>query len=148
MSINISIDDSAELATFRRDLARMDREVSKELNRSLRDVLNQRLVPAARSNASWSSRIPSRIKPMVQAKRVGLRVSSKGAPHARPFEGLQAGLRSRGGSFRHPVFGNRSVWVSQAHRPFLAPAVMDNADNVVSAVNDAIGDAARKVGFQ
>jgi hypothetical protein len=145
--ININIDDATEMREFMRDLRAMDREVAKELNSNLRDVLRREVVPAAQRNASWSSQIPRAIKPMVQARRLGVRVNARQARHARPYEGLQAGLRPRSGGFRHPLFGNRNQWFTQAFRPFLAPAMLDNADRAAEGVLEALDTAARKARF-
>jgi hypothetical protein len=145
--ININIDDEQEMRKFIRDLRAMDANVAKDLNKNLRDVLLREVMPTAKQNASWSSQIPGAIKPMVQAKRLGLRVNAKQARHARPYEGLQAGLRRRTGGFRHPLFGNRNQWFTQAFRPFLAPAMLDNADRAAQGVLEAIDSASRKAGF-
>lgn len=86
--------------------------------------------------ASWSSRIPPAITTRVRfaSASVQLRVNSKRAPHARPYEGLS----SRGGSFRHPVYGHRDRWVSQSARPFFFPAVDGHRKAVRDAVERAV----------
>jgi hypothetical protein len=139
--------DGEAFQRFQKDLRDMNREVAKELNKKLRGVLREKVLPAAQANASWSSRIPKAIKPQVTQKVIALRVARGVAPHARPFEGLQTGMRGRK-VFRHPVFGNREVWVSQPTRPFLAPAFLDNHDEAVKAASDAISEAAGQVGFK
>lgn len=139
--------DGEGFREFQRDLRKLDRQLANSLNRELRNVLRSKLLPAAKANASWSSRIPGAIKPQVTQKHVALRVNAKQAPHGRPYEGLQNGLRSRG-KFRHPVFGNRAVWVSQPTRPFLAPAFRANEDEAVKAVREAVADAARQAGWR
>ena len=79
--------------------------------------------------------------------RVGVELRvSKGVPHARPYEGIsQQGSTSY---FRHPVFGNREVWVSQNTRPYLWPAVRGRARDMRAAVEQAFEDAARESGFR
>lgn len=151
--INLNIDSEQELREFMRDLRNLDRDLAKGLNNNLREVLRREVVPAAQQKASWSSQIPRAIKPMVQAKRLGVRVSAKQARHARPYEGLQAGLRPRSGGFRHPLFADRTKprsswkWYTQQFRPFLAPAMLENADRAAEGVLEALDDAARKAGF-
>ena len=145
--INLNIDSEQELREFMRDLRNLDRDLAKGLNKNLRDVLQREVVPAAQQKASWSSQIPRAIKPMVQAKRLGVRVSAKQARHARPYEGLQAGLRPRSGGFRHPLFGDRSHWYTQQFRPFLAPAMLENADRAAEGLLEALDEASRKAGF-
>lgn len=139
--------DGDEFGQFARDLKRLDPEVAKQLTKALRAVVVTKIMPTAKSNASWSGRIPAAIKPSVTNKGMGLRVASSSAPHGRPFEGLQTGLRSNS-SFRHPVFGNRDVWVTQRTRPYLAPAFRSNQDAAVASAQEAIGEAAATVGFR
>lgn len=99
-----------------------------------------------RGNAGWSTRIPGSISLRVStsASRAGvtLRTNAATAPHARPYEGIAAG-----GSFRHPVFGNRNVWVAQATRPFLRPAVETTQLVYLRAAHDAVTAAAHASGF-
>jgi hypothetical protein len=139
--------DADDFRNFQRTLKKINAEISKELNKELRRVLNSTIVPAARANASWSSRIPAAIRPTVGATKIGARVAARQAPHGRAFEGLQRGLRTRS-SFRHPVFGNRNVWVEQATRPFLAPAFDSHAAEATKAAEAAIDQAARQAGFK
>lgn len=102
----------------------------------------------AKSRAgAWSSRIPAAIsmRPNIGGDSIGvtLRASAAAAPHARPYEGM-----GQGGSFRHPVFGNRERWVDQATRPFLWPAVRGRRAEITAACAAAYEDAAREVGFR
>ena len=116
--------------------------------------VGQSALSDARSRAgAWSRRIPSQIsgKPITDMMRgrVGfeLRVDvSEAVPHARAYEGI-----SQQGSmayFRHPVFGNTEVWVSQSTRPFLWPAVRGRAADLRRGVERAVEDAARDAGFR
>jgi hypothetical protein len=52
---------------------------------------------------------------------------------------------SRSGRFRHPVFGNRSNWVSQPMHPFLAPAGEKNRAKTDAAVLAALDEVTRAV---
>lgn len=91
------------------------------LQRSLREV-GEEVAARARENFSWSSRIPGTVKARVAGvNAVVVSAGGKDAPHAKPIE--HAGAE---GSFRHPVFGNRDVWVDQEARPSLHPAAIDH----------------------
>lgn len=138
--------DGASFRDFQRTLQKMAPDTRKGLNRELRQVLEGDVLPDARRNAGWSSRIPSAIRPQVTTTRLALRVSAKDAPHAYPFEGISRG--GRAGFFRHPVFGNRNVWVSQNTRPFLQPAFDKNREQAVRAAEQAVDKAARAAGFK
>ena|SRR5215469_9539164 len=54
---------------------------------------------------------------------------------------------------RHPVFGPtarnpRPGWVTNAHRPFLAPAATAKADDAAAEIAKTIDDTAREMGFE
>ena len=138
---------SQELAKLARDLHRMGPAGRRRLKKAFEEA-GRPLEADARSRASWSSRIPGAIsvRPLMSDVRgmvgVQLRVSSADAPHARPYEGM-----GQGGSFRHPVYGNREVWVSQQTRPYAFPAVKATADKILPAIGDAYEAAARECGF-
>jgi hypothetical protein len=111
-----------------------DKGMVRAMNKSLRkggDIVAQ----AGRANASWSSRIPGTIKTSVGAKTVKVSAGGAGAPHAYYYEG-----NGHGGSFRHPVYGHRKVWVTQQCRPFLVPALEANADRVAREIEDAVNE--------
>jgi hypothetical protein len=136
--------DRGQLQALIRDLGAIPPTVRKTMrpaiNRAGRRVLSQ-----MKTNAAWSTRIPGAISMRsATGGTVGVRfrVNADRAPHARPYENDGAP-----GTFRHPVFGNREVWVAQAARPFFYRAVQDNADAVVEALGDAIEQAAREHGF-
>ena len=139
--------DQRDFAYFQRTIKKMDAGISKELNKELRNVIKSTIIPAAKANAGWSSRIPGSIKPVVGTKTIGARIASRQAPHGRPYEALQKGRRFRS-HFRHPVYGNREVWVNQRTRPFLAPAFDAKAGEATKAAEAAIDKAARAAGFK
>lgn len=100
---------------------------------------------AAAANASWSTRIPGSLAVQVRfsgrTQGVSIVARASVAPHARPYEGIAGGRK-----FRHPVFGH-DVWVAQACRPFLRPAVAANQDDVVTALNEAVKSAIADAGL-
>jgi hypothetical protein len=54
---------------------------------------------------------------------------------------------------RHPVFGPtlrnpRPGWVTNAHRPFLAPAAAAKADDATREIAKTIDDYCRELGFE
>lgn len=134
--------DRADLARFQRDMKRLAPQVIKEFRKDMRTVMKP-VADEAKRNAGWSSRIPGAIGLKVTAKKVGIRVSAARAPHGAPYEGKNVS----GGSFRHPVFGNRNAWVSQTTRPFIQPAVDANADKITEGLADAVTKAASAVGW-
>lgn len=129
---------------FMADLALLSPEIRKETRAELRKIMED-VGDTARSKASWSSRIPGAIKASVGTKNLGLTVRAADAPHAKAYEGLASG-GSRS-SFRHPVYGNRNVWVTQSTRPFAMPALAEREDEALRRVEDALESAARRLGF-
>lgn len=124
-------------------------EDGKVLAAALRKGLRNAADPIKRqvqANAAWSSRIPAAVAvgTAFSKKRTGvfLRVSSKKAPHARPFEN-----DGSGGTFRHPVFGS-GTWVSQVARPFFFAETAQHMPEVERAALAAVDDAARQAGFK
>lgn len=122
------------------------RNMSTEVRRNLRPTLEQAarpIVTQAQANASWSTRIPGAIRLSTLKRGVEIRVSSRKAPHARPYEGIRGNR-----SFRHPVMGNRDVWVAQQTRPFLQPAARAHGRQATEKVAKMIDRAARNNGFR
>jgi hypothetical protein len=118
------------------------RNLGKEFKKAAGPVAQQ-----AKANASWSSRIPGAITVGVSSSRrypgAQIKVSKEKAPHARLFE-----WPGRGGSFRHPVYGNREVWVSQRGSPFIRPAVRAKGGEFIKACDRAVDETARAHGFR
>lgn len=119
------------------------RDVPRELRPAIRRAVQSAaadFVSDVKADASWSSRIPGavRVKTSFAKAGAGVRVyvDSKRAPHARPYEGLSDG--GNRGSFRHPVYGNRDVWVSQATRPFFRPNIDPHRAKLLDAIETAL----------
>lgn len=102
----------------------------------------------ARSNASWSTRIPGAIglRAVTRGNTAGvlLRVSATKAPHGRAYEGLQSGSRKT--TFRRQVYGR--AWVEQRTRPFLVPALTSTREQVQDELVLVVDDVARLAGFR
>lgn len=120
------------------------RNLGKEFKKAAGPVADQ-----ARSNASWSTRIPGAISVGVSSSRrfpgAQIKVAKGPAPHARLYE---FGSGRRSASFRHPVYGNREVWVEQATRPFIRPAIRAKGEGFIKACDAAVDQAARANGFR
>lgn len=140
--------DPDEVRALVRDLKQL--EGGKQITAALRKNLKAAADPIkrqVRGNASWSTRIPAAVAigTAFTTKRTGIfiRVNAKKAPHARPFENS-----GRPGSFRHPVFGNREVWVQQQARPFFFNETASHMPQVEQAAADAVDEAAKAAGFR
>lgn len=137
----------AEARLLIRDLNKVPVELRRKMSGAIRKA-GQPIVSDARRRASWSTRIPGAIsmRSRFTGRRPGISivVSAKKAPHARAYEGLTGD----GSAFKHPVFGNRNVWVSQATRPFLFPAAEAHGPRVVDAIAEVIDVSARLHGWR
>lgn len=131
--------DYSEISFFVEELRRAPKEIQPAIRKAVKEA-SKALVDDAKSRASWSSRIPSAIKTRVSfAKRgsgVTILVDRKAAPHARPIEGMTAGGNKA--SFRHPVHGNRKVWVAQPTRPFFRPSIEATRPQFIDAMTEAL----------
>ncbi|TDB88353.1 HK97 gp10 family phage protein [Actinomadura sp. KC216] len=134
-----------EVRDLIRDLDQIPRELRVQmrpaLQRAGRDLLRQ-----AQLNASWSSRIPSATRLSVRFSRdpaVDVRTDGRRAPHATHYEN-----EGKPGTFKHPLFGNRSYWYSQRARPYLGPAFDAKADDAFAAMADAVDRVTRDAGFR
>lgn len=129
------------------DLRAIPREVRKDLRPALQRA-GGAVMADAKGRASWSSRIPGAMRISVlygRSQGVMIRVSRRRAPHARAYEGIGA-RRGNASTFRHPLYGDRNRWYTQATRPYLQPAA--RRAEVRKAVTDVVEAAARRHGFR
>jgi hypothetical protein len=137
--------DRAQLEALIRDLGAIPPDVRREMAPIVRKAAEP-VLSQMKANASWSTRIPGAIRVTggfgASVTGVTFRVDAKRAPHARPYEHDGAE-----GTFRHPVYGNRENWVSQAARPFFYRAVQQGAEQVTNAVADGVMEVAQRHGF-
>jgi len=143
--VEVRFDGNQELRKLVRDFGKLPAELRKELRPALKRGA-QPILTQARSNASWSTRIPkaTRISTKFQGRRGGvvIAVSAKRAPHARPYEGIS------GSPFRHPVYGHRDrPGVAQAARPFLFRAVEAKGGEVTKELAKTVIEVGRKHGW-
>jgi hypothetical protein len=130
-------------------IARDMRALPEEARKAVRPALRKAGMVVAREamvNASWSSRIPGTIRVVtsfrVNREGITVRAGGSAAPHARPYEHL-----GEPGAFRHPVYGNREVWVSQTARPFLFKAARSTEGTVTEMVLETMDEVAQSLGF-
>lgn len=135
MSVN-----RAELRKLIVDLSAIPEDMREELAHDIRDGA-ELILDEMHRRASWSTRIPAATTMRASGTGAELSTSAARAPHARPYEGLS------GDPFRHPVYGNRDNWVSQAARPFFFAAVEAKAGEVDERVGRGIDRVAARHGF-
>ena len=125
--------DTRQLKALGNALRKSQPALYKETQRALRAV-GETVRARAATKASWSTRIPPTLKVRVSGlNSVIVSAGGSAAPGAKPLE--HAGAE---GTFRHPVFGNRDVWVDQPARPFLHPAALERLQESAEAVAAAL----------
>jgi hypothetical protein len=131
--------DVSELTSLMRDFQDVPAKLRPAIRREVA-AAGKGFTDAVKADASWSSRIPGavKIKTSFAQRGAGVRVfvDSKAAPHARPYEGLAPGGNRN--AFRHPVYGNREVWVTQATRPFFAKNIAPHRAKFLDALQTAL----------
>lgn len=126
-----------------RDVAAALRQAAKRLPTAHRAALREgaeKIAVDARAKASWSTRIPGSVRVKARGDRVSVTAD---APDAAPLEN-----RGKEGEFKHPVFGNAGVVVSQKARPFLHPAARINEPKLVDGTLEAIDKTMTEAGFK
>ena len=135
-----------EIERLIKDMGRVPDDLRKRLRPKLRTA-GRVVADDAKLRASWSTRIPRAVSVRTSFTKtrpgVSVVVNKNKAPHARPFEHV-----GRPGTFRHPVFGNREVWVPQRARPFLAPALAAKGDTAGRLITEAVDETTRDAGFR
>jgi hypothetical protein len=131
----------AEVRLFAARLQLVAPTARRELRPKIREAAGE-LTAELKRESSWSSRIPGAVYlktgfgPRSSGVRVG--IDARKAPHARPLE-----FPNRGGMVRHPVHGNREVWVETPARPFFFRAVSAKQDAVFANIDAAIDEAVK-----
>lgn len=133
--------DTRDFARFAKALRAAEPEIRKLLVLQLRAV-GEIVAAEARAAIGGSRTIPATIKVRVSGATVSVVAGGAGVPLAGLLELGNMGNRgAAGATFRHPVFGNKSVWVEQSTHPFLAPAVRGKMDEVERAAVEALDEA-------
>jgi len=162
--------DVAEFKAFYKALGNIDPEIKKQLRKRLMDAAKPIVeevkqaeinIPASREaqtgrkkrgetmglRAALANATKADLKGTGRGAAVHIRVSTtkfmsaSGRPRTIPY--YMEGRRKR--PWRHPVFGNREVWVAQKPHPFLAPTVSKHREDFQKQVTSAVLDALSEV---
>lgn len=140
----VRVEGREQVIQLRRDLLKVPPQMQKSLRRTVREIGSE-VQQTSEANASWSSRIPGahfmRVSLSQSRPGVFIKIDHNKAPHARPYEGILQW------TFRHPVFGDRENWVSQASRPYLIPALESNKGAAFTAIRSTVSEVLRKLGL-
>lgn len=117
-----------DLNAFARRLRLADVQLAKDFLKA-ESVAGEIVAAEVRKNADFSTKIPGSVGVRRRGTRVRIQAGGTKAPDAAPLEN-----HGNPGTFRHPVFGNFDVWVSQPARPSLTKAAHDKIDEFEQAV--------------
>ena len=136
--------DARELKRLAADLRKVAPEVRKQLPKRMRQAAEPIRQEAEARKPASDFRVGVRFK---ASGRDGATVKIVATSRKRPelpglLERGNAGSRNPS-RFRHPVFGDRDVWVEQATRPFLAPALHDKREEAIRNIAEIVDDVER-----
>ena len=124
----------------------------KQLEKDLRKAISRALKPATKAvRASVPQYMPSGYAPVLaKALRLrtsnltsGLRITGQAAGNPRPRKVTDLNR----GRLRHPVFGNRDIWVTQTVRPrFFDEPLQTRAPRVRAELDTVLDEVAAKLG--
>lgn len=148
----VTIDTSGlrELATA---LRKTEAKAYKDYRKALR-AAGEITAERARSIAAENSTsIPPTVKVRVAGAQVSITGGSKSVPLGGLYElgntgGAKSAAASRSGTFRHPVFGDRDVWVDQPMHRYLWPAYMETRPATLTAIDGVFIEAFRSSGIE
>jgi len=157
----IRILDSGDLRAVTRQLRTQadGKELVKELRTGLRGVLNPvrdevkaayRAMPKGagrRAKGSLGSQLAraTRTEVRTSGKLAGARVRVDGRKMPTGAKSLPAYVEGYKRPWRHPVYGNRDVWVTQPARPRFDRIVERHEDDVTRAVEQVLDGIRRKL---
>lgn len=130
--------DTRDFAKFAKALRKAAPAMAVALRTNLR-AAGEIVAVEARKNANEISpdgRIAKTVKVRVSGATVSVVMGGPGAPHAAPIE-----HKGTAGKFRHPVYGNKNVWVDQDAHPMLHPALAKAKPAAEAAAVDALDTA-------
>lgn len=137
---------SSDLSKLYADLKGVEGNLRVELRHGV--VAGMKPMQAAvKSAASFSTRIPGSIKTKTSFSARKASVAIFADPNIAP-EAAPINNKGKGGTFRHPVYGNRDVWVSEKARPFFTEPIRAHLPDAERAILAAMDTVARKAGFR
>lgn len=138
--------DAKDLSKLYADLKGVEGNLRVELRRGIKSAAAP-MVSAAKDASGFSSRIPGSVtvKASFAARGAAVRLEAGGAkaPEAAPLN-----ARGKHGTFRHPAFGNREVWVNQEARPFWGDSIQAHTNDAQTAILRVMDTVAQKAGFK
>lgn len=115
--------DGSSLENLARDLRRASRDFRREVDVTLVEIGTEITAEAKTVASRYSKTVAGTIKMRPLPGMVIISVGSADSPIGAIWELGNKGSKAVSTTFKHPVFGNRSVWVEQARHPVLKIAL-------------------------
>lgn len=159
MVADVRLRTSSDLRRITRELRRMDdKKIKAEFRKELRAAAKP-MVPAVRQAIR---QIPSgqpyrpeglrglmskavRLEVRTTGRQAGVRIRVDGRKMPPHMRALQAYMEGKKSPWRHPVYGNREVWVKQDPHPYFYKTVIPMGARARLGVNKAAARVARQI---
>lgn len=153
---DVGVRGTEQLVRLAANLKKAEPELRKQLLRQIREAGKPVAVdmkaglratfPNAGGFASRAARVPIGIRTRTTGKAAGVRLQASGKKGAATSRTLMS--MDESGAFRHPLYGNRKVWIAQTYSPaegwFTEPAE-EAKPEVQAKVLDAMESVARQI---
>ncbi|MFF7966763.1 hypothetical protein ACFZC3_15525 [Streptomyces sp. NPDC007903] len=136
------MDDKKLKAKFRKELRKAAAPLVPKVRQSIRSIPSKQAYAAdgLRANLARATRIE--VKTAGRAAGVAIRVDGRKMPaHMKSLPSMVEGKKR----WRHPVFGNREVWVDQHRQPYFYNAVRTAGPLARRAVSRVLDDITREI---
>lgn len=163
VGLKVVIRETGDLKRLAKDLRGVanGKELRKELTGGIRDVLRP-LVPQVRaayrglpsggmrkSGSRADLRVllakSVRVEVRTSGRMAGARIRADGRRMPDQMKSLPAYVEGEKPRWRHPVFGDRAVWATQAPSPIFYSTLEPHTDQATRAVNKVLDDVKRKL---
>ena len=125
---------------LQRELRRSAKEFGKVVPAEVHHFMPSGYAPTLRQNL----RVVGKVNVSALRAGVSLQATSKASKHSKERKSEIAKLEK--GMLRHPVYGNRSVWVNQTVKPgFFSKPIIKNADIFYADLVRAVENVAAKI---
>lgn len=130
--------DTSSFRRFADVLRRHSVELAGKLDEHLLEA-GKLVADEAKSRVSaHSTKVPGTVRVEPREHAVAVVAGGSGVPIAGLFERGNKGRGTTPSTFRHPVFGNSTVWVTQPAHPFLRPALASKRSEIVELTAGAV----------
>lgn len=147
----VYVDPGPEWRTVRAALEREDRNAPRNFGRALEDSLQPIVSKVRRAALDLPARGPKhtglrgRLAAGVQAQAQGQSARIVATAVDPTEKALPRGMDSGSKGWRHPVYGNREVWVQQRGGSWFREPISEEGDGIERRLTEALEDMAERI---